>query len=246
VSSQLLRSGVPPYEVNYLFFTHIFHFDHTCDYPNLFFSRFRSSLDAPLKQLNVFGPRGTVEFTNRMVEAFIDRRGPMLLKNVSVRDADEGLVHRTDLWEVECVNTTHGPTFNELSLAYKISAEGKSIVVSGDVTIPSPEYGSRDDAFASNSKLIEMAKDADLLIMDACLMHTTPGDLGRAAKKANARKVVLTHMFDPHDRGVASVRYGGREGEILVQPEYDEFIAEMNEIFDGDIIAAEDLKSIIV
>lgn len=234
VSSQLLRSGVPPYDVNYLFFTHIFHFDHTCDYSNLLFSRWIKAS----KKLSVFGPEGTVEFTDNVIKSFIDGRGPRIMENVSVRDVDEGFVHRAEQWEIECVNTTHGPNFNKLSLAYKIIAEGKSVVVSGDITVPSDEghrYG--NNAYSFNDKLIELAKDTDLFIMDACLVHTTPEDLARAAKKANARKVVITHLHEP---GYRSQRYR------RVQLDYDDLVTEMNKIYDGEVIAAEDLKSITV
>ena len=246
VSSQLLRSGIPPYEVNYLFFTHIFHFDHTCDYSNLLFSRSRGG--SPLRQLNVFGPKGTIEFTDNVIKAYIDRRGSRIRENVSVRDIDEGFVHGTDNWQVECVNTTHGPRFHQLSLAYKISTEGKSVVVSGDITIPSLEAGTMDDAYTLNGKLIELAMDADLFIMDACLTHTTPEGLAKAAKKANARKVAITHLFMPGTQAPerAILHYGGRKGEIIVQPVYDEFIAQMNKIYDGEVIVAEDLKSITI
>jgi len=234
VSSQLLRSGVPPYDVNYLFFTHIFHFDHTCDYSNLLFSRWIKAS----KKLSVFGPEGTVEFTDNVIKSFIDGRGPRIMENVSVRDVDEGVVHRAKQWEIECVNTTHGPNFNKLSLAYKILAEGKSVVVSGDITVPSDEehrYG--NNAYSFNNRLIELAKDTDLFIMDACLVHTTPEDLARAAKKANARKVVITHLHEP---GYRSQRYR------RVQLDYDDLVAEMNKIYDGEVIVAEDLKSITV
>ncbi len=244
VSSQLLRSGVPPYDVNYLFFTHIFHFDHTCDYSNLLFSR---SVKAT-KKLNVFGPRGTIEFTDNVIRAYIDRRGPRIMENVSVSDIDEGFVYGTDSWQVECVNTTHGPRFNQLSLAYKISGEGKSIVISGDITIPSPEAGTIEDAYTLNDKLIEMAKNADLFVMDACLTHTTPESIAKAARKANVRKVAITHLFMPGTQAPerAMLHYGGRKGEIVVQPEYNEFIAQINKIYDGEVIAAEDLKSITI
>jgi len=234
VSSQLLRSGVPPYNVNYLFFTHIFHFDHTCDYPNLLFSRWGKAS----KKLSVFGPEGTVEFTNNVIKSFIDGRGLRIMENVSIRDVYEGFVHRTEQWEIECVNTTHGPNFNQFSLAYKINTKGKSIVVSGDITIPSEEghrYG--NNAYSFNDKLVALAKDADIFIMDACLVHTTPEDLARAAIKANAKKVVITHMHEP---GFRSQRYQ------RVQLDYDDLTAEINKIFRGEIIVAEDLKSITI
>ena len=234
VSSQLLRSGVPPYEVNYLFFTHIFHFDHTCDYSNLFFSRYVKAS----KKLSVFGPEGTVQFTDNVIRSFIDGRGPRIMENVSVKDIDEGFVHQTEQWQIECVKTTHGQMFNHMSLGYKITAEDKSIVVSGDVTVPSEKgRGYGNNAYSFNDKLIKLAKNTDLFIMDACLVHTTPEDLARAAKKANARKVVITHLHEP---GFYSERYQ------RVQLYYDDLIAEMNKIYDGEIIAAEDLKSITI
>jgi ribonuclease BN (tRNA processing enzyme) len=199
-----------------------------------------------LKQLNIFGPKGTIGFTDKLIEAFISSRGPRLMKNISVKDVGEGFVHKTNQWEIECVDTTHGTLFNHLSLGYRIAVAGKSIVISGDITMPSLEAGSRDDSYALNRKLIELAENADLFIMDASLSHTTIGDLGRAAKRANVKKVVLTHTWEPGIRSRIPAVYSRNPGEIGVQPPFNEFIAEINKIYDGEVIAAEDLKAITI
>ena len=235
VSSQLLRSGVPPRKVNYLFFTHIFHFDHTCDYPNLLFSRY------PCRQLDVFGPQGTLEFTDNLLEALIDARARSIREFLSVRDVDEGMVHKARGWEVTCVRTKHGTSFGGISLAYKVSAEGKSVVISGDVTVPPHGHGEYrfdvDNAYASNEKLLDLAREANLFIMDADLTHTTPVDMARAAKNANVKTVVLTHI---HAEGAIAKR---RQDKIR-QMSYNELIGEMKKIFNGEIIVAEDLESL--
>jgi ribonuclease BN (tRNA processing enzyme) len=238
VTSQLLRAGIPSYKINYLFFTHIFHYDHTSDYPNLIYSRFNPRQS--VKQLHVIGPKGTKKFTNDIIETFIDRRGPLLMNDIVVNDVDEGPVFKKEQWEIECVKTSHGPLYGHLSLAYKICAENKSIVIGGDITIPSEDLTSRINAYTYNEPLLKMATDCDLFIMDADIRHTTTEDLGWAAEKANAKMVVLTHMHLPGQS--VNTREGGR----VVQLEYDDFIGEMNRIYEGEVIIAEELKSITI
>lgn len=229
VTSQLLRCGLPPYKINYLFFTHIFHIDHTSDYPNLLFYR-----EMRPSQLNVFGPQGTLEFSDQILKVFKDFRAHSVRRFLSIRDVDEGVVHKAEGWEVACVRTTHRMTADDISLAYKVNAEGKSIVISGDITY---SIGERlldvDNAYAYNEKLLDLAREADLFIMDADLVHTTPADMARAAEKANAKRIILTHIIPPR------MRVRNR-----IQKRYDEMVAEMKEIYHGEITVAEDLKSL--
>jgi len=234
VSSQLLRAGIPPYNVNYLFFTHIFHYDHTSDYPNLLYSRCHGQ---SLDQLSVFGPKGTERLTNDIIKIFIDGRGPPLLEKIIVKDIDEGPVLEEGEWEIECVKTSHGPLYGQLSLGYKIRAEGKSVVIGGDITIPSADLTSRVNAYRYNEELLMRAKDCDLFIMDADIRHTTTEDLGWAAKKANAKKVVLTHMHIP------GKIVGTRDGGTVAQLDYDDFVAEIKKVYKGEVFVAEDMKS---
>ncbi|MDX6633578.1 MAG: hypothetical protein QOG09_325 [Solirubrobacterales bacterium] len=81
-------------------------------------------------------------------------------------------------------------------------------------------------------ELVELARDTDLLIVEATLPrpertgvrgHMTPAEAGDHAKRAGARRVVLTHISDELDEGwarnEASETFGGpvevaREGAV--------------------------------
>ena len=64
-------------------------------------------------------------------------------------------------------------------------------MISGDVTI-------KDfNPYQANQELIDLAKGADIFIMDADAFHTTPEDMGIAAMEAGVKKVFLTHIQSP-------------------------------------------------
>jgi ribonuclease BN (tRNA processing enzyme) len=73
-----------------------------------------------------------------------------------------------------------------------------------------------------NEELVEIARDTDLLLVEATLPrpertgdrgHMTPGEAGDHARRAGARRVVLTHISDELDsdwaREEAAKAYGG-------------------------------------
>ena len=81
-------------------------------------------------------------------------------------------------------------------------------------------------AYSADSRpaeeLVEFARDADLFLVEATLPrpertgirgHLTPEEAGQHAKKANARRVLLTHISDELDqdwaRDQASEAFGG-------------------------------------
>ena len=80
------------------------------------------------------------------------------------------------------------------SLAYKVtSSGGRSAVYSGDTD------------FCEN--LVALSKDADLLICESALPddlkvkgHLTPSLAGEIARRANVRKLVLTHFYPECDQ----------------------------------------------
>jgi ribonuclease BN (tRNA processing enzyme) len=83
-----------------------------------------------------------------------------------------------------------------------------------------------------NDELIEIARDTDLLLVEATLPrpertgirgHMTPGEAGDHARRAGAKRVVLTHISDELDedwaREEGSKAFGGdldvaREGAV--------------------------------
>jgi ribonuclease BN (tRNA processing enzyme) len=231
-TSQLFSSGIPPYNVSHLFFTHSFHFDHTSDYPNLIYSRFHNDKTP----LTVYGPPGTKKMTENVFNAFVCAKGPLLLEKVPVIDLEEGQTVTSKHWNLSCVWTNHGPYYGHKSLAYKLFSDDKSVVISGDVGCGRSEVD-QSKAYVTNEALINLAKDVDVFIMDADLMHTTVDAIAWAAKASNSKQVVLTHMHLPGWSSSDSSR-------VAVQGSDKEIIDEIRSVYGGVITIAKDLNSI--
>ena len=80
------------------------------------------------------------------------------------------------------------------SYAMSFCADGKKFVYSGDT--------------ADNDRLADFAKDADLMLMEAAFMavdkpdgaaHVTAGEAGRIGRDAQAKRLLLTHIFPEYD-----------------------------------------------
>jgi len=117
---------------------------------------------------------------------------------------------------VKAIGVPHGPA---PSLAFRIEYNGKSIAYSGDTTSKS-----------SNGNMIEIAREADLLIYDTAILdatglpfsmlHTTPTRMGEVARDANAKRLILSHITPitgPNlDAVEDSIEATGYEGKITV------------------------------
>lgn len=133
---------------------------------------------------------------------------------------DNGLGVRTiydqDGLVIKAIGVPHGPA---PALAFRIEYNGKSIVYSGDTT-----------SLSANGNMIEIARDADLLIYDTAILddtgapfinlHTTPTRIGEVARDANVKKLVLSHITpitEPNlDLVKDSIRAAGYQGKITV------------------------------
>lgn len=103
------------------------------------------------------------------------------------------------------------PSHIESSLAYRVEAEGVSLVYSGDTD--------------ESDSLVDLARGADLLVLEAANPfkvpgHLTPAEAGRLAARAGVRLLLLTHFYPPCDEV---------DVVALAKPE-----------FSGEIIRAED------
>lgn len=93
------------------------------------------------------------------------------------------------------------------SLAYRLEAAGRSLVYSGDTDM--------------SDSLVELARGADLLVLECANPskvpgHLTPAEAGRLAARAKAARLLLTHFYPPCDEvdvvGLAAWEFAG---EIL-------------------------------
>ena len=126
--------------------------------------------------------------------------------------------------KILAVGVNHGPV---PALAFRVEYKGKSIVYSGDTS-------------SKGNNMIEISKNADLLIYDTAIMddapdgpndavffalHTTPSRMGEVATAAGAKKLVLSHIT-----AVTQSRLDEVEDLVRAQG------------YQGKISAAEDLK----
>jgi ribonuclease BN (tRNA processing enzyme) len=177
---QIEKAGVPFQDINHVFFSH-YHTDHFSDFVPLIMG---NKMKERTEILHVHGPKGL----NDIIHALLTKVYPYLeetLSFIEINEVKDGLVQENKDWRIYCTKVEHGD-----ALGYKIVADTKSIVYSGDT------------GYSEN--LLELSKDADLLIHECSnpdgegqytKLHVTPSILGEFASKANVKKLVLTHMY---------------------------------------------------
>jgi len=117
---------------------------------------------------------------------------------------------------IKAIGVPHGPA---PALAFRVEYDGKSVAYSGDTT-----------SLSANGNMIEIARDADLLIYDTAIvdatglpfsqLHTTPTRMGEVARDAGVKHLVLSHITpitEPNlDAVKNSIRLTGYRGRISV------------------------------
>ncbi|MFH1637664.1 MAG: ribonuclease Z [Candidatus Woesearchaeota archaeon] len=240
---QFRIAGISPMKVTRLLITH-WHGDHVLGIPGLIQTLGANGYS---KALEVYGPRGTPVFIERMLRAFV------LQEKVQVKVHEitgEGKFLETEDFYIEAYGLEHtspclgyrfvekdklrinmeklsklglkpGPILKHLQRGKDIEWKGKNIKAE-DVT--SVKKGKKvaiatDTLYCSN--LVKLAKDTDLFISEATLekdmadkaivtKHMTSVQAAEAAKKAKAKKLVLTH-FSQRYRSVSKLKKEARE-----------------------------------
>lgn len=230
-TSTLLRLGLPAEKITNMLFTHQ-HVDHNGDFWNFFIDGWQGPTGR--RSLNLIGPQvqelydTTVNFFRTDLEYRAGLGWPKdgILTNVNIKDFTENhYSFELDGVQISSIPVPHTvPTY-----AYRFDANGKSVVVSGDLTY--------SENFAS------FAKNAEILVFDGMLTsdfsfvpeqareslknglkqsHATIEDLAKMAADSKVKKVVLTHI------GLGNV-----DKEIISK-------VFLEAGFKGEIIAAED------
>jgi ribonuclease BN (tRNA processing enzyme) len=216
---KLRRIGVDPNAIPRVFLTH-YHIDHTLDLLAMVklraFDQYGGPSPNPLN-LRVYGPPGLNTLVSHLFEKIPQFRyvseNLSCFKYLELKEVTEGLVEDGATWRVTCAPVKH---YN--GVAYKIEAEGKSVVYSGD-TIP-------------DENLIELAKNADVLIHECSFpdeqllgLHTSEKGLAEVAAKARPRVLIPIHLYPAWE---------GREDELKMS---------LTKAFGGDVIVPKDLES---
>lgn len=193
------ETGARPDDLSLMLFTH-FHPDHVSDLPALFWS-----IDPERKTpLPISGPSGTdlVPGARAFLNILFDEKnGAFRVLGGLVGGAGRGVrleVAETDITKTEpstvfsrdgITVTAVGVPHGEIpALAYRVQTQGKSIVFSSDQNGTNPAF-------------VELAKDADVLLMHLATapgatgpLHANPAVVGRVARDARVKRLVLSHI----------------------------------------------------
>jgi len=197
------RFGVQVQDLDGVILSHL-HPDHTGDLVPLLFA-FRNPEWARSKPLWLWGPPGLAQHLGALESVYGSWIEPLGYER-RVAELFESVVS-VGSWQLKTVPVRHGLPAIACAL---IDSEGRKLVYSGD-TEPCEE-------------LISLAAGADLLILECSFPegrvspgHLTPGQAGRIAARAGAKRLVLTHFY-PACRGhdVAGACAKTYRGEITM------------------------------
>jgi Metal-dependent hydrolases of the beta-lactamase superfamily III len=187
---KLGKIGINYLEVDHIFLSHL-HPDHTADLiPFLFATKYAYGSPYGSKRerpLHVWGAVGFNDFFSALTKAY---NGWIVPENLSIEELKDG-----ETLEFDDFTLTTGKTVHiESSLAYRIESGGKSLVYSGDT-----DY---------SESLIELAKDADALIIECALPddeskvkgHLTPNEVAMIVNESGAKKIIVTHLYPICDK----------------------------------------------
>jgi len=181
---RLLAVGVEPTQLDVLYYTHV-HTDHTADLIPLLQAM---DLAKRTNDLHLTAPAAFWSFMDGMlaVQPWARPKSFQLLRH-SAENAPfcrESPTWDGPGWSVATAPTRHIPG----SLGYRLESDGRVMAYSGDA------------AFCQD--LVQLGRNADVLILECSYPdqlgqpdHLTPSQAGRIAADANARHLVLTHIY---------------------------------------------------
>jgi ribonuclease BN (tRNA processing enzyme) len=209
--ARLASAGVSYRELEYVFLTHL-HSDHTLDLATFLQINDSTPGWTRTRPIHLTGCRGTQHFFDQLMQVY-----PGIAPQAYAMDIRELATERIafDGWIIETARTGHTGS----SIAYRIQADGRVIVYTGDAK--------------ENAELARIARDADVFVCECAFPtgyptndHMTADAVGRVAQTARVRKLVLNHLYPP-----------ALEVDIVTQ---------VHALFDGEIIVAVDGMQMIV
>lgn len=214
VSKRLVEAKVALPDIRYVFVTHL-HSDHVLEYGNMVYGGWSAGLNHPVE---AFAPSGMEALTKAYWESIkfdvdtriVDEGKPDPRKLLVAKDiVENGPVMSNDKVKVTAFRTPH-PPIND-NFAYRFETPDGVIVYACDT--------------AYNPGLAKFAEGADLLVHEALYVpgvdamvarvknaatlkehllasHTTTEDVGRIAKEAGVKKLVMTHFVPGDDASI--------------------------------------------
>lgn len=191
-----------------IFLSH-FHLDHIFGLHLLDEFEFESPL-------RIYGKRGAKEALNLIINKPFSRPLGELPYEVMVEELDEG--EHGSPFRLSCRLLPH----KDPSLGYRFELDGRIIAYCTDT--------------GPHENILELAKDADVLISECALKpgrmsegwpHMNPEEAAKAAKRANAKMLILTHFNAAEYRTISEREEGGERAR---------------EIFENTIVAVDGME----
>jgi ribonuclease BN (tRNA processing enzyme) len=201
----MLRSGLDPFAVDRIFFTHL-HPDHTVDVVPLLFAINHGAPEKRALPLHVTGPEPFLRFWGSVMEVW----GKWMTGDHATLVSELPHECRYPIDLAGCSLSWAPAEHRHESIAYRLDAEDGAFVYTGDT--------------AYTGSVVELARDADTLLVECSFPddapvpgHLTPSGVARIASEAGVRRVILTHIYPAVDNpDLPSEVAKGYEGEILV------------------------------
>jgi ribonuclease BN (tRNA processing enzyme) len=210
---KLKEAGINLSTLKYIFITHL-HSDHYLDLGPLLYNAWIAGLS---EQVHVYAPAGI----NSVIKAYWksnkydinirikDEGRSDIRKLITIHQIKEGVLKSNSDFEISALKNIHPPIDN--SYAFKFKLGEKIIVFSGDTA-----YCPALATFAMGANYLihevmyppavdNMAKrrpNASKLIASIKSHHTSAEDVGRIAKTANVKTLILNHFVPPDDKSV--------------------------------------------
>lgn len=238
--ARLYEAGISLRQIEAILLTH-HHLDHNEEFiPILLLRLLRGG------NVDVIGPPGTEKLVNFGKEFYaedlayrlgrLDRTGPDLGCAV-VREVKGGETFNLGNVRITTAKVNH----SIYTVAYRFDADGRSIVISGDLSY--------------SESLVELARNADVLVMDSggAIVHKEaalrtpawPGDDSRRAARSGVRETAHGSL---RDVSTMAQRSGAKKLVLVhIAPgEVDEEATRraIAEIYKGEVIVARDLMEV--
>ena len=247
-ASNIEQLRLPLTEIEAIFITH-WHADHYFDLPEIIN---RSWVRGRTNQLTVYGPEpihdimsGLKDFIDIENDFRLDHHGASvmdtsvalpLVQKIDVDSINVVEVYNRDGIEITAFLVEHEPVAP--SLGYKISYNGKSLVISGDTKMSEAVVEQSQGAdillhealsfdFIERAQKIQEENDFTRnakILKDILEYHTSPIQAAEVAHRANVKKLILTHLGPAPENPISRTFY----------------TSGMDDIFEGSILLAED------
>ncbi len=208
---QLQVAGIPFWRIELVLITH-FHPDHINGLSHLLFALRSPAIAKESRPIKILGPKGLLE-AHRSLSCIYGKWVEPIHQDSTLLEVEPDTTITHKHLEITSTNTMHTPN----SLAFRIRGEGRSVVYSGDS--------------GYSERLSEFAHLVDLLILECSFPdphegHLTPYEAGVLAKRAGAKRLVLTHFYP----------------EVLET----DITSEVRRAFDGELTLGRDMMRLIL